>query len=98
MTGIWAKLSANTLIVQNNENEECNMSFTKDKGVQKGEKYKYKTRKERVTLRIVDGAKPETEGGNVPVLECSEQTDPLGSYTGKPLDEDDVPVQDVDDL
>ena len=26
------------------------------------------------------------------------QTDPMGSYTGKPLDQGDVPVQDADDL
>lgn len=25
-------------------------------------------------------------------------TDPQGSWTGKPMDEDDVPVQDADDL
>ncbi len=28
----------------------------------------------------------------------SPDTDPQGSYTGKPRDKDDVPVQDVDDL
>ncbi len=28
----------------------------------------------------------------------SPDTDPQGSYTGKPLDKSDVPVQDVDDL
>ena len=26
------------------------------------------------------------------------QTDPLGSYTGRPGDEDQLPVQDADDL
>lgn len=26
------------------------------------------------------------------------QTDPMGSYTGKPNDSDDLPVQDADDL
>ena len=25
-------------------------------------------------------------------------TDPMGSYTGRPADEDDTPVQDADDL
>ena len=25
-------------------------------------------------------------------------TDPMGSYTGRPADEDDIPVQDADDL
>ena len=25
-------------------------------------------------------------------------TDPMGSYTGRPLDRDDIPVQDADDL
>ena len=24
--------------------------------------------------------------------------DPMGSYTGRPLDDDDIPVQDADDL
>lgn len=70
------------------------MSFTKDKGLEKGGKYKYRTRKEHVTLRIVDGEAQK----NLPIMDCSEKTDPLGSYTGKPLDRDDVPVQDADDL
>lgn len=70
------------------------MSFTKDKGLEKGGKYKYRTRKEHVTLRIVDSE----DRKNVPIMDCSENTDPLGSYTGKPLDRDDVPVQDADDL
>jgi len=26
------------------------------------------------------------------------KTDPMGSWTGRPLDPDDVPVQDADDL
>ena len=67
------------------------MSFTKDKGLEKGGKYKYRTRKEHVTLRIVDNI-------NLPILDPSIETDPLGSYTGKPLDRDEVPVQDADDL
>jgi len=25
-------------------------------------------------------------------------TDPMGSYTGRPVDEEDIPVQDADDL
>ena len=32
------------------------------------------------------------------VLESSNQTDPMGSYTGKSLNPDDVPTQDADDL
>ncbi|MBU5451085.1 hypothetical protein [Acetivibrio sp. MSJd-27] len=32
------------------------------------------------------------------VLQSSNDTDPLGSYTGKALNPDDVPTQDADDL
>ncbi len=32
------------------------------------------------------------------VAQGPSSTDPQGSYTGKPMDEDDIPVQDVDDL
>ena len=32
------------------------------------------------------------------VAQPPSNTDPNGSYTGKPLNEDEVPVQDVDDL
>ncbi len=32
------------------------------------------------------------------VLESSNETDPLGSYTGKPLNPEDLPTQDADDL
>lgn len=70
------------------------MSFTKDNGVQKGEKYKYKTRKEHVTLRIIN----DESSNNIPIMHKSIQTDPLGSYTGKPVENDEIPVQDADDL
>lgn len=29
---------------------------------------------------------------------CAEKTDPQGSYTGRPIDPEEVPVQDADDL
>ncbi len=32
------------------------------------------------------------------VKKSSQKTDPLGSYTGKPLDANSVPTQDQDDL
>ena len=35
-----------------------------------------------------------SENQEVPVI----HTDPCGSYTGRPLDPDEVPVQDADDL
>lgn len=41
---------------------------------------------------------------NYPILEGPMNTiglfttDPMGSYTGRPLDKDEVPVQDADDL
>ena len=74
------------------------MSFTKDKGIEKSGKYKYRTRKERVTLHIVDGTESKENSIAVPVLDPSFMTDPLGSYTGTPLDRNDLPVQDADDL
>ena len=32
------------------------------------------------------------------VEQMASETDPLGSYTGRPLEEGEVPVQDADDL
>lgn len=32
------------------------------------------------------------------INEPPSETDPLGSYTGRPMDENAVPVQDADDL
>lgn len=32
------------------------------------------------------------------VTQTPSSTDPMGSYTGKPMDLDEVPVQDADDL
>ena len=29
---------------------------------------------------------------------CAEKADPMGSYTGRPADPEEVPVQDADDL
>ena len=74
------------------------MGFTKDNGVNKGEKYKYQTRKEHVTLRIIDDKSENKSVSNIPIMHKSIQTDPLGSYTGKPLDDEEMPVQDADDL
>ena len=71
------------------------------------EKYKYKKHREHITLHIVDSGTNKnfkapfedfTNNGKVPMYEGYGPTDPLGSYTGKPIDENDVPVQDVDDL
>ena len=68
-------------------------------------KFKYKTRKEHVRLKILDSGTPFypenkdfLDNGKVPIYEGYLPTDPLGSYTGKPVNPDDEPVQDVDDL
>ena len=45
--------------------------------------YNFKKKKQKVYLNIVDG---------------KSFTDPLGMYTGVPMDEYDEPIQDADDL
>ena len=41
--------------------------------------------------------KKQTKVKNMSQIPPSD-TDPQGSYTGRPADEDDIPVQDADDL
>jgi len=70
-----------------------------------GEKFRYRTHKEHIRLHIVDDNEQSqipfedfTDNGKVPMYEGYAPTDPLGSYTGRPADAGEVPVQDVDDL
>lgn len=51
-------------------------------------KYNFKKKKRKVYLNIIDGINYDGKS----------QTDPLGMYTGVPMDDDDIPVQDADDL
>ena len=51
-------------------------------------KYNFTKKKRKVYLNIIDGINCDGKS----------QTDPLGMYTGVPMDDDDVPVQDADDL
>ena len=51
-------------------------------------KYNFKKKKRKVYLNIIDGINYDGKS----------QTDPLGMYTGVPMDDDDMPVQDADDL
>ncbi len=68
----------------------------------KNEKYKVQKHLEHIKLHIIDdkaqSSTSDTKRPRVPIFQDSVRTDPLGSYTGKPADPDDVPVQDVDDL
>ena len=44
---------------------------------------------------------PVTDGPSEPGIVASSDiptTDPLGSYTGRPLDPNELPIQDADDL
>lgn len=75
-------------------------------------KYKYTTSCKKVRITLVD--KVPDEGSNstdtnkerksaypnslCSLFESAPAFDPLGSYTGKAIDENEVPVQDADDL
>lgn len=47
--------------------------------------------KRKITIKVKSGKFPPVSFGH-----CN--TDPMGMYTGVPLDEDEEPVQDADDL
>lgn len=74
---------------------------------EKGKTYSYKTRQEKIKLRIIDGMDsicklkgPEAEN-RAKYYDSYDfkATDPGGSYTGVPTKQfGEVPVQDVDDL
>lgn len=82
------------------------MHFSKNPYPDKNDgKYKYSSHKERVRLKILDVGAPSfpddedfTNNGKVPIYEGYIPTDPLGSWTGKPENPDEEPVQDADDL
>ena len=76
-------------------------------GTGKGKTYSYKTRRERVRLRIIAGMESICEQKGKKATERAQyydgydfqKTDPQGSYTGVPTDNvGTVPVQDADDL
>jgi hypothetical protein len=51
-------------------------------------KYNFKKKKRKVYLNIIDGISYDGKS----------QTDPLGMYTGVPMEDGEIPVQDADDL
>ena len=51
-------------------------------------------KKHQFDLNIGYPGSVNSENQEVPVI----HTDPNGSYTGRPLDPDEIPVQDADDL
>ena len=51
-------------------------------------KYNFTKKKRKVYLNIVDGINYDGKS----------QTDPLGMYTGVPMEEGEMPIQDADDL
>ena len=64
-----------------------------DKKRAEGEKYKCKRKTQHIRLNIIDSP----VGPNYSEWNGS-LTDPLGSYTGVPVNRFEKPVQDVDDL
>ena len=54
----------------------------------KDSEYNFKKKKRKVYLNIIDGINYDGKS----------QTDPLGMYTGVPMEDGEMPVQDVDDL
>ena len=51
-------------------------------------KYNFKKKKRKVYLNIIDGTSYDGKS----------MTDPLGMYTGVPMEDGEMPVQDADDL
>ena len=54
----------------------------------KDSKYSFTKKKRKVYLNIIDGINYDGKS----------QTDPLGMYTGVPMEDGEIPVQDADDL
>ena len=54
----------------------------------KDSEYNFKKKKRKVYLNIIDGINYDGKS----------QTDPLGMYTGVPMEDGEMPVQDADDL
>ncbi len=84
------------------------MNSINDKNAKKeGKSYSYKTRQQKIKLKILDGMDSICESKGPEAQRRAEYynsynlkaTDPEGSYTGIPAKEfGSVPVQDVDDL
>ena len=51
-------------------------------------KYSFKKKKRKVYLNIIDGINYDGKS----------DTDPLGMYTGVPMEDGEMPIQDADDL
>lgn len=73
----------------------------------KGKSYSYKTRREKIRLKLIDGMDSICDSKDPQAVEKAKyynsfglsKTDPLGSYTGVPSEDSDTrPVQDADDL
>ena len=67
-------------------------NFVSGKGPKK---FSYTSRKEKIRLRLIDEEGETPENPDFPEFSG---TDVLGSYTGRPKDKKEKPVQDADDL